>query len=117
MERGNVYEAADGGHLEVLKYAHENGCPWDHLEVLDTLANMCSQLEVLLKYAQARTGARRNSKHSATKAARVATWKCCSTRTRTGVSLGEYTCRYAAEGGHLEELQYLARERVAVETD
>ena len=21
--------AAEGGHLEVLKYAHENGCPWD----------------------------------------------------------------------------------------
>jgi hypothetical protein len=37
--------AAEGGHLEVLKWAHENGCPWDartcwaaakagHLEVL-----------------------------------------------------------------------------------
>lgn len=21
--------AANGGHLECLKYAHENGCPWD----------------------------------------------------------------------------------------
>ena len=21
--------AASGGHLEMLKYAHENGCPWD----------------------------------------------------------------------------------------
>jgi hypothetical protein len=21
--------AADGGHLEVLKWARENGCPWD----------------------------------------------------------------------------------------
>ena len=21
-------KAAEGGHLEVLKYAHENGCPW-----------------------------------------------------------------------------------------
>ena len=21
--------AAEGGHLEVLKYAHENGCPWN----------------------------------------------------------------------------------------
>jgi len=38
-------EAAKGGHLEVLKWARENGCPWDewtcayaaeggHLEVL-----------------------------------------------------------------------------------
>ena len=22
-------EAARGGHLECLKYAHEKGCPWD----------------------------------------------------------------------------------------
>ena len=22
-------EAAENGHLECLKYAHENGCPWD----------------------------------------------------------------------------------------
>ena len=22
-------EAAKNGHLECLKYAHENGCPWD----------------------------------------------------------------------------------------
>ena len=40
--------AARGGHLDVLKYAHENGCPWDammclkaasggHLDVLEYL--------------------------------------------------------------------------------
>ena len=23
------YNAAENGHLECLKYAHENGCPWD----------------------------------------------------------------------------------------
>ena len=22
-------KAAESGHLECLKYAHENGCPWD----------------------------------------------------------------------------------------
>ena len=30
--RGDVYtcaSAAGGGHLECLRYAHENGCPWD----------------------------------------------------------------------------------------
>ena len=24
--------AAQNGHLECLKYAHENGCPWDEEE-------------------------------------------------------------------------------------
>ena len=26
---GTCIAAAKGGHLNVLKYAHENGCPWD----------------------------------------------------------------------------------------
>jgi len=28
--------AAEGGHLEVLKWARENGCPWDEVDVLRT---------------------------------------------------------------------------------
>jgi hypothetical protein len=27
--RADVSNAASGGHLEVLKWARENGCPWD----------------------------------------------------------------------------------------
>ena len=27
--RGTCYRAARSGHLEVLKYAHEQGCPFD----------------------------------------------------------------------------------------
>ena len=26
--RGNVFRAAEGGHLEVLQWARANGCPW-----------------------------------------------------------------------------------------
>ena len=26
-----VPNAAENGHLECLKYAHENGCPWDEM--------------------------------------------------------------------------------------
>ena len=29
MGRENVYQASKGGHLECLRYARENGCPWD----------------------------------------------------------------------------------------
>jgi hypothetical protein len=28
-DEGDVRVAAKGGHLEVLKWARENGCPWD----------------------------------------------------------------------------------------
>ena len=41
-------EAAREGHLEVLKYAHENGCPWN--EVTCIAAASEGHLEVL-KYA------------------------------------------------------------------
>jgi hypothetical protein len=27
--RANTYVAASNGHIECLKYSHENGCPWD----------------------------------------------------------------------------------------
>jgi len=30
-EEGCVY-ASRNGHIEVLKYLHENGCPWDNWE-------------------------------------------------------------------------------------
>ena len=29
VERGDVLGSGEGGHLEVLKWARENGCPWD----------------------------------------------------------------------------------------
>ena len=40
--------AAEGGHLDVLKYAHENWCPWD--ESTRTRACRSNHLDVL-KYA------------------------------------------------------------------
>ena len=29
LGRGDVRDAASSGHLDCLKYAHENGCPWN----------------------------------------------------------------------------------------
>ena len=37
--------AAEMGHLDVLKYAHENGCPWD--EETCEAAGECDHLDVL----------------------------------------------------------------------
>ena len=52
----HVLHAAGGGHLEVLKWGRENGCPWDkdtcacaaiggHLEVLKWLRENGCPLE------------------------------------------------------------------------
>jgi hypothetical protein len=43
--RNTCEEAASGGHLEVLKYAHENGCPWN--ELICANAARYGHLEVL----------------------------------------------------------------------
>ena len=42
--------AAFNGHLECLKYAHENGCPWDKEDFVDLLPLMVILFECL-KYA------------------------------------------------------------------
>ena len=42
---GRAADAANGGHLEVLKWARENGCPWDERTCRG--AAECGHLEVL----------------------------------------------------------------------
>ena len=66
--------AARGGHLEVLQYAHANECPWD--EDTCSSAAVKGHLEVL-QYARA-----------------------------NGCPWDESTCRVAAGAGHLEVLQW-----------
>ena len=48
-DRYTCESAAEKGHLDVLKYAHENGCPWD--ERTCTAAAQFDHLDVL-KYAR-----------------------------------------------------------------
>jgi hypothetical protein len=38
-------DAAKGGHLEILRWAHSNGCPWDAATCLHAAKN--GHLEVL----------------------------------------------------------------------
>ena len=66
---------AEGGNLEVAKWAKERGCPW-------TRSGLAPRPRV------------------------AATWRCCSGRERTAAPWNEWTCRDAAEGGHLEVLQW-----------
>ncbi len=66
--------AANAGHLECLKYAHENGCPWDE----DTCWSAAVGGHILcLKYAH-----------------------------EQGCPWDGWTCSYAAKSGHLECLKY-----------
>jgi hypothetical protein len=44
----NIIQAAQNGRLECLKYAHENGCPWDKLTCI--YATKSGHLDCL-KYA------------------------------------------------------------------
>ena len=76
-DKDTCSEAAYHGHLECLKYAHENGCPWD--ESTCSAAAEKGHLECL-KYAH-----------------------------ENGCPWDERTCKWAAYYGHLECLKY-ARE-------
>ena len=68
------HTAAENGHLDCLKYAHENGCTWDE----DTCSSAASNGHLdCLKYAH-----------------------------ENGCTWDEDTCRYAAENGHLNCLKY-----------
>jgi len=66
--------AAEAGHLECLKYAHENGCPWDERACFE--AAQYGHLDCL-KYLH-----------------------------ENGCTWDERTCGVAAYGGYLECLQY-----------
>jgi hypothetical protein len=66
--------AAKGGHLEVLKWARQNGCPWNSNTC--SSASYCGHLEVL-KWAR-----------------------------EAGCPWDERTCNYAALQGHLEVLKW-----------
>ena len=120
--------AARGGHLEVLKWARANECPWDdymcaeaasggHLEVLQWLraekcpwdkrtckfAAECGHLEVL-QWARA-NGCLWNAQTCAC-AARGGKLVVLQWARANGAPWDEQTCAFAAGGGQLEALQW-----------
>ncbi len=94
-------EAAGGGHLEVLKWARNQGCPWNartcanaaekgHLEVLQWARSQgCPWDELTCAWAALKGHLE------------VLQWA----RSR-GCAWDEDTCAFAAHGGHLEVLQW-----------
>jgi hypothetical protein len=88
-------------HLECLKYAHENGCPWDE----DTCMHAAwkGQLECL-KYAH-ENGCKWNA-NTCTYAAENGNLECLRYAHENGCKWNANTCTYAAWKGQLECLKY-----------
>jgi hypothetical protein len=42
---GTQIRAAEGGHLECLKWAREHGCPWNRVQCLSMAINDSKMLE------------------------------------------------------------------------
>ena len=93
--------AAWGGHLEVLKWAHENGCPWD--EETCAYAARGGRLEVL-KWAH-ENGCPWDEE-TCSNAAGGGHLETLKWARENGCPWDERTCRYAAENGHLETLKW-----------
>ncbi|ATZ81196.1 ankyrin repeat domain-containing protein [Bodo saltans virus] len=94
--------AASKGHLECLKYAHENGCPCD----INTCLNAAyyGQLECL-KYAH-ENGCPWNA-NTCLYAAQNGHLECLKYAHDNGCPWNKWTCEIAAQNGHLECLKYL----------
>jgi hypothetical protein len=100
-------QAAAGGHLEVFKWARENGCPWDDWTCAGAALN--GNLEVL-KWAH-ENGCPWNFRTCAW-AARDGHLEVLKYARENGCPWDMLTCFYAAEGGHIELLRW-ARENGA----
>ena len=99
--REDLPRCRGGGHLEVLQWARANGCPWNEwtcaMPRKAATWRCCSGRE--------RT-ALRGTSGLAPMPRKAATWRCCSGRARTALRGTRGLARDAAEGGHLEVLQW-----------
>jgi len=93
--------AASNGHLECLKYAHENGCPWDK-RTCDNTARY-GHLDCL-EYAHERGCPW--DEVTCEEAAKYGHLECLKYARENGCPWDEKTCMNAAEYGHLECLKY-----------
>ncbi|AVK76689.1 Ankyrin repeat domain containing protein [Pandoravirus macleodensis] len=92
--------AAVHGHLDVIKYAHENGCPWHY--------GVCSAAEAYgqvdcLRYAH---GAGCYWRGECDEAAGNGHTDVLRYAKEKGLGRGEFACHYAAAGGHVDTLRY-----------
>ena len=94
--------AAETGHLDCLKYAHENGCPWD--KGTCTMAAQSGHLECL-KYAH--DNGCPWGKGTCTMAAQSGHLECLKYARENGCPWNQKACEYAAKSKNLECLEYV----------
>jgi hypothetical protein len=97
-----VYKAALAGHLECVKYLHENGCPWD--ERTCTEAAQGGQLECLRYMHENGCPWDEDTCHAA---AEFGNLECLKYALENGCPCDDETCDAAAFRGHLECFKYL----------
>jgi hypothetical protein len=100
-DRDTCWQAADKGYLEVLRYAHERGCPWD--SIICCRAAERGHLEVL-RYAHEH-GCEWDSE-TCSSAAEGGNLEVLRYAHEHGCPWDHETCSMAAQGGHLEVLRY-----------
>jgi len=101
LDKNTCKYAAYYGHLECLKYAHENGCPWDKYTCEYAAYN--GHLECL-KYAH-ENGCPWGA-DTCINAVTNGHLECLKYAHENGCSWDESICEKAAEYGHLECLKY-----------
>ena len=93
--------AASRGHLECLQYAHEKGCPWDYMTTM--MAAELGRLECL-KYAHVNGCPWREN--TCSEAARNGHLECLKYAHVNKCPWDYRTCMHAAKYGHLKCLKY-----------
>ena len=100
-DASTCYSAASNGHIECLRYAHENGCPWDEATCSDAAWN--GHIECL-RYA------RENGCPWDDGTCASAAWsgriECLRYAHEHGCPWNAATSRFAALNGHIECLRY-----------
>ena len=102
MDSDTCLYAAEGGHLEVLKWARTNGCEWDEEETCSSAAR--GGYFKLLKWA--RTQGCDWDKQTCNAAARGGHLKMLKWVKARGCEWDVGTCSCAARGGHLNVLKW-----------
>ena len=101
-DHSGCIEAAYSGHLDCLKYAHENGCPWDEWTCI--YAAMNGHLDCL-KYAH--ENGCPWTKDACHDTASNGHLDCLKYAHENGCPWDDETYVYAAENDHLDCLKYM----------